>query len=65
MSFAVLLIFYSLGIFIYFIPTIVGLGKRNIAAIFIVNLFLGWTFFFWIVALIMAVWKKEHIKHED
>ncbi len=42
------------GLFIYFIPTIIGLRKRNAAAIFILNLFLGWTFVGWVIALVWA-----------
>lgn len=29
---------------IYLLPTVVGLSKRNIGAIFMLNLLLGWTF---------------------
>lgn len=41
---------------LYFIPTGCALlvGKRNVGAIFILNLFLGWTFLGWVVALIWA-----------
>lgn len=42
------------GLFVYFIPTIIGLRKRNAAAIFMLNLFLGWTFVGWVVALVWA-----------
>jgi hypothetical protein len=41
---------------LYFLPSIVaGLrGHHNALSIFILNLFLGWTFFGWIIALAMA-----------
>lgn len=39
---------------LYFLPSIVGHGKRNFGAIFLVNLFLGWTIVGWIVALVWA-----------
>ncbi len=41
---------------VYPIPTIVAKirKKRNIKAIFILNLFLGWTFLGWVVALVWA-----------
>jgi hypothetical protein len=42
------------GLFIYFVPTIIGLRKRNAVAIFVLNLFLGWTFIGWVVALVWA-----------
>jgi len=40
----------------YPIPTIVAKirRKRNIKAIFVLNLFLGWTFLGWVAALIWA-----------
>lgn len=39
---------------IYFLPTFVGWGKRNGTAIFMLNLFLGWTALGWVGALIWA-----------
>ena len=43
-----------LGIFLYFLPTIVGGRKTNAVAIFMLNLFLGWTFLGWVLALVWA-----------
>lgn len=43
-----------LGLLIYFLPTIIGRHKANATAIFMLNLFLGWTFLGWVVALIWA-----------
>jgi len=42
---------------LYFTPTIVAAirHKRNLVAILVLNLFLGWTFIGWIVALIWAL----------
>ena len=40
---------------LYFLPSILGRNKRNFAAIFILNLLLGWTIIGWLVALIWAV----------
>ena len=45
-----------IGIILHFIPTIIAF-KRDAASrwvIFLVNLFLGWTFIIWLVALIWA-----------
>ncbi|MFQ5882888.1 MAG: superinfection immunity protein [Candidatus Methylomirabilales bacterium] len=44
---------------LYFIPSIVGTvrDKRNIGAIFVLNIFLGWTLIGWVVALVWAVAK--------
>jgi hypothetical protein len=41
----------------YFLPSITALArsKRDIAAIILLNFFLGWTMIGWIVALIWAV----------
>ncbi len=50
-----LLIVFALAI--YFLPTIVGSSKKNVAAIFALNLFLGWTFLGWVVAFIWALTK--------
>jgi len=46
---------------LYFLPTICALNAKhhNVDAIAIVNLFLGWTFVGWVVALAMAVTKSE------
>ena len=42
---------------IYFLPTIIGVSKRNGCAIFVLNLFLGWTFIGWVLALVWAFTK--------
>ena len=39
---------------IYFLPSVIGFRKRNGFAIFVFNLFLGWTVFGWVMALIWA-----------
>ncbi len=40
----------------YFLPSIIALArsKRDLLAIFLLNLFLGWSMIGWIVALIWA-----------
>jgi hypothetical protein len=56
---------------IYFLPTIVA-GRRyhnNMMAIFVVNLFLGWTFLGWVGALVWSCtndvsYPAEHIQIE-
>jgi hypothetical protein len=44
---------------VYFLPAIVVYGdkKKNAPAIFILNLFLGWTFIGWVIALVWAFTK--------
>ena len=47
---------------LYFLPSIVGRKKKDFAAIFVVNLFLGWTLVGWVVAL---AWGIKHDFHEE
>ncbi len=44
------------GFFVYFLPAIVAAARRhqNANAVMILNLFLGWTFLGWVVAMIWA-----------
>ncbi len=48
--------FFGFGFVMYFLPSIIALarGKRDILAIFLLNLFLGWSVIGWVVALIWA-----------
>jgi Superinfection immunity protein len=41
---------------LYFLPTIIGAIRKvpNVASVFVINLFLGWTLIGWVVALAMA-----------
>lgn len=45
----------------YFLPFIIALARKHVdsTAIFVLNLFLGWTFFGWVVALVWAVKKFD------
>jgi hypothetical protein len=47
---------------LYFTPTLVASGRKkgNKEAIFILNIFLGWTFIGWLVALIWALTKDKN-----
>jgi hypothetical protein len=49
--------FFGFGFVMYFLPSIIGLArnKRDIAAIILLNFFLGWSVIGWVVALIWAV----------
>ncbi|SHG53851.1 Short C-terminal domain-containing protein [Flavobacterium micromati] len=46
-----------ISLFSYFLPTVIAMlrGKSNTFAILLLNLFLGWTFIGWIVALVWSV----------
>ena len=48
-----------LGVLLYFLPSIVGRHKTNATAIFMLNLFLGWTFLGWVLALVWACTKDS------
>jgi hypothetical protein len=54
-----LLFLMGLSLFFYFIPTLLANNnkKQNIAAIGMLNLFLGWTVIGWVLALVWAVSK--------
>lgn len=49
--------FFAILFIPYFLPTIIAILRRSsgTAGIFVLNLFLGWTFIGWIVSLIWAV----------
>jgi len=40
---------------IYFAPSLVAVDKKKVAAIFALNLLLGWTFIGWVLALCWAL----------
>lgn len=45
-----------IALFLYFLPTYFSWGrKKNVGAIFALNLLLGWTFLGWLIALIWAL----------
>ena len=48
-----------LATYTYFFPTVVGYSRRhtNNLSIFMLNLFLGWTFLGWVGALVWAAFK--------
>lgn len=47
----------AIGVAVYFLPSIIGSKKKNATAIFLLNLFLGWTFIGWVVAVVWAASK--------
>ena len=55
------IIFLGFGLAIYFIPTFVAHTnqKENTTAICLLNLFLGWTFLGWVLALVWAATKNK------
>lgn len=53
-----------LGLAIYFLPTILALvmRKRNAVGIILLNIFLGWTFIGWVIALVWALTSPQEIR---
>lgn len=49
------------GLAFYLFPTLVAMarGLPNKGQIFVLNLFLGWTFFCWVLALVWAVGPRH------
>lgn len=49
--------FFGFGFVMYFLPSIIALvrSKRDIAAIILLNFFLGWTLIGWVVSLVWAL----------
>jgi hypothetical protein len=47
---------------LYFLPWIVALmrGSKRSGGVFVVNLFLGWTLLFWVIALAWAAGSDTH-----
>lgn len=48
-----------LSLLLYFLPSVLARDKSSFTAIFLLNLFLGWTFIGWIAALIWAVTAEQ------
>jgi hypothetical protein len=53
---AVILVLVGAMFLVYFLPTITGKirGHNSLLAIFVLNLFLGWTFLGWVLSLVWA-----------
>jgi hypothetical protein len=50
-----ILVFAIVALPMYFLPSIIGRNKNNFNSILLLNIFLGWTFIGWIIALVWAV----------
>lgn len=55
----IFILFFALGI--YLIPTWTAIERKhhNKGAIIVINIFLGWTFVGWVIALAMAYSKVD------
>lgn len=49
--------FLLFGIGLYFLPAIIAMARHthNSTGILLINIFLGWTFIGWVIALAMAI----------
>jgi uncharacterized protein (TIGR02145 family) len=55
-----IIIIILLVIVIYFLPTLIGMNKKNVGAIFALNLLLGWSFIGWVVSMVWACTKDRN-----
>ena len=57
------IVFVVLAFTIYFIPVSIAIMRdhHNTLGVFVVNLFLGWTFLGWVAALVWSFIKSEQI----
>jgi hypothetical protein len=62
MSSIFLLLILAVGLFFYFVPALIAADRKNpnTTAIFILNLFLGWSLIGWVVALVWACSGENH-----
>lgn len=53
-------IFLVVCLVLYFTPSIVAYNRNhpNFTSILVLNIFLGWTLVFWVLALVGALYKK-------
>ena len=49
------LIFLLIPLLLYFLPALLARHKSDFTSIFLLNLFLGWTFIGWVIALVWAL----------
>jgi hypothetical protein len=66
LGFLMMLVLIASALALYFLPTGVAHARAHskIASIFVLNLFLGWTFLFWIAALVWAVSENNVVTGE-
>jgi Superinfection immunity protein len=57
----ILVLIFFVSMFIYFLPSIIAISrhKKQYIAIFLLNLFTGWTFIGWVGSLIWSVMKEK------
>ena len=57
-----LILFLILYVVIYFIPTYIAVKRKHYqkVAIILLNIFLGWSFVGWVIALVWSVTKERN-----
>jgi hypothetical protein len=60
MEVVIVVVAIIVGLFVYFIPTIVAGGKKQSTQVFVVNLFFGWSLIGWVIALVWALQSDEN-----
>jgi len=60
-----MLFLWACGIVVYFIPALIAMGRhhQNAAAIFVLNLFLGWTLIGWVGSLVWSATAVQQHAH--
>lgn len=53
------ILLFAVLILIYILPSMIAWNRKHSNGIFVLNLFLGWTFIGWIGALIWAVSSEK------
>ena len=53
------LLFLTIAIIVYFIPSFVAHHKPHSGSVFVINLFAGWTVIGWIIALVWSCCGKD------
>jgi len=51
----VAIVYIVIIILIYFLPAFIAADKKHASGIQVLNLFLGWTFVGWVIALVWAI----------
>lgn len=51
----IITLFFLVGAFLYFLPTVLVLGKKQVFTVLIINVFFGWSIIGWIVALVISL----------
>jgi len=48
---------------VYFVPTIIAVARRarNVLGIVLLNIFAGWTFIGWVIALVWAIVDQKQV----